>query len=103
MIQESSAESILRAKLLQASKDRGNGLISKHTKQRTIRNSFFLTQKADIVGGGTITVLNALAGYLRYLEGTARDDWQEYVINFDCASTNLFLARVDQNQFMEIT
>ncbi|XWS61020.1 hypothetical protein CRYUN_Cryun07bG0089900 [Craigia yunnanensis] len=31
----------------------------------------------DIVGGGTNSVLNALAAYLRYLEGTARDDWQE--------------------------
>lgn len=29
------------------------------------------------VKGGTDHVLNALAAYLRYLEGTARDDWQE--------------------------
>ncbi|KAJ6410681.1 hypothetical protein OIU84_007437 [Salix udensis] len=33
--------------------------------------------KQNVVGGGTNSVLNALAAYLRYLEGTARDDWQE--------------------------
>lgn len=29
------------------------------------------------IGGGTATALDALAGYLRYSEGTGRGDWQE--------------------------
>ncbi|KAL7001665.1 hypothetical protein U1Q18_002814 [Sarracenia purpurea var. burkii] len=37
----------------------------------------FVTQRGNVVGGGTTGVLNALAAYLRYLEGTVRDDWQE--------------------------
>ncbi|XP_052197181.1 uncharacterized protein LOC127804359 [Diospyros lotus] len=39
--------------------------------------SVFVTQRGNSVGGGTTTVLNGLAAYLRYLEGTVRDDWQE--------------------------
>ncbi|KAL6956414.1 hypothetical protein U1Q18_047021 [Sarracenia purpurea var. burkii] len=37
----------------------------------------FVTQRGNVVGGGTTGVLNALAAYLRYLEATVRDDWQE--------------------------
>lgn len=44
-----------------------------------MENSVFISRKSNIVKGGTDVVLNALAAYLRYLEGTARDDWQEYV------------------------
>lgn len=40
----------------------------------------FLTQEGNSVGGGTSAALNALAAYLRYLEGTTRYDWQEYVV-----------------------
>lgn len=39
--------------------------------------SVFTSEKGMQVRGGTDTTLNALAAYLRYLEGTARDDWQE--------------------------
>lgn len=46
---------------------------------KKVPNSVFVTIKRDTVAGGTEVVLNALAGYLRYLEGTSRDDWQEYV------------------------
>lgn len=46
---------------------------------KKVHNSVFVTIKRDTVAGGTEVVLNALAGYLRYLEGTSRDDWQEYV------------------------
>lgn len=46
---------------------------------KKVHNSVFVTIKRDTVAGGTEVVLNALAGYLRYLEGTGRDDWQEYV------------------------
>ncbi|XP_021730318.1 uncharacterized protein LOC110697260 [Chenopodium quinoa] len=51
--------------------------ISNETQRKRLKNSVFGTSKGNIVAGGTETVLNALAGYLRYLEGTARDDWQE--------------------------
>ncbi|EOA16132.1 hypothetical protein CARUB_v10004267mg [Capsella rubella] len=44
---------------------------------KRVHNSAFVTRKRDTVAGGTEVVLNALAGYLRYLEGTSRDDWQE--------------------------
>ncbi|XP_028553552.1 uncharacterized protein LOC110113872 isoform X4 [Dendrobium catenatum] len=40
-------------------------------------NSLFASHNGSQVKGGTDAVLNALAGYLRYLEGTGRDDWQE--------------------------
>ncbi|CAN4084857.1 unnamed protein product [Withania somnifera] len=38
--------------------------------------SDFLTECGNIVGGGTSLVLNALSAYLRYPEGTSRDEWQ---------------------------
>lgn len=47
------------------------------TRRKRMQNSAFLTQQGNSVGGGTCAVLNALAAYLRYLEGIARDDWQE--------------------------
>ncbi|KNA10737.1 hypothetical protein SOVF_141700 [Spinacia oleracea] len=47
------------------------------TRRKGLKNSVFGTSKGNIVAGGTEVVLNAFAGYLRYLEGTARDDWQE--------------------------
>ncbi|CAA6656217.1 unnamed protein product [Spirodela intermedia] len=46
-------------------------------QKRKTENSVFISRKSNIVKGGTDVVLNALAAYLRYLEGTARDDWQE--------------------------
>ncbi|KAL1069905.1 hypothetical protein V6Z11_D12G297200 [Gossypium hirsutum] len=54
-----------------------NFLNDKSIEQRRLDKSVFVTRKGDVVGGGTNTLLNALAAYLRYLEGTARDDWQE--------------------------
>ncbi|KAL3524178.1 hypothetical protein ACH5RR_017012 [Cinchona calisaya] len=45
-------------------------------RKRPLRSAFVSRQK-NSVGGGTSNVLNALAAYLRYLEGTARDEWQE--------------------------
>ncbi|XP_074281874.1 uncharacterized protein LOC141606585 isoform X2 [Silene latifolia] len=44
-------------------------------KQR--KGSVFNTSRGNIVAGDSKVVLNALAAYLRYLEGTGRDDWQE--------------------------
>ncbi|CAD5187578.1 unnamed protein product [Musa acuminata subsp. malaccensis] len=48
-----------------------------NVRSTKISNSMFVSQEGSLVKGGTNTVLNALAAYLRYLEGTARDDWQE--------------------------
>ncbi|GAB4825982.1 hypothetical protein Ancab_008851 [Ancistrocladus abbreviatus] len=47
------------------------------TQRNRLENSVFLTSKGNIVAGGTSLLLNALSAYLRYLEGTVRDDWQE--------------------------
>ncbi|KAK4572021.1 hypothetical protein RGQ29_030431 [Quercus rubra] len=77
LIKEMSAESILQKKLRKPDKSNRNDLSVRRTPRKQVDKSGFVTQKGNIVGGGTNTVLNALAAYLRYLEGTARDDWQE--------------------------
>ncbi|KAJ4803865.1 alpha/beta-Hydrolases superfamily protein [Rhynchospora pubera] len=40
-------------------------------------SSFFASEGSIDVRGGSDMTLGALAAYLRYLEGTGRDDWQE--------------------------
>ncbi|KAK9103246.1 hypothetical protein Sjap_020500 [Stephania japonica] len=50
---------------------------SKEAGEKKLGNSFFLLRNGNAVGGGTNVVLDALAAYLRYFEGTPRDDWQE--------------------------
>ncbi|KAJ0968571.1 hypothetical protein J5N97_025488 [Dioscorea zingiberensis] len=50
-------------------------VIQKTQKAKSIGSLF--AEGGNQVRGGTDVVLNALAAYLRYLEGTARDDWQE--------------------------
>ena len=55
---------------------------SKNMQRKRLEKSVFISRSGNLVGGGTDVVLNALAAYLRYLEGTARDDWQEYVMAF---------------------
>nr|XP_009787874.1 PREDICTED: uncharacterized protein LOC104235751 isoform X2 [Nicotiana sylvestris] len=50
--------------------------LKKIQRKRPVKSAF-VTQCGNIVGGGTSLVLNALAAYLRYLEGTSRDEWQE--------------------------
>ncbi|OMO85847.1 hypothetical protein CCACVL1_09967 [Corchorus capsularis] len=77
LMKEMPAEAILKEKLSKPSGTSRNSLDVKRIEQRKLDKSVFVTQKGDIVGGGTSSVLNALAAYLRYLEGTARDDWQE--------------------------
>lgn len=64
------------------SHDRKNELSSTNLNNDLgVKNSSSMfTAKGSHVKGGTGVVLNALAAYLRYLEGTARDDWQRYVI-----------------------
>ncbi|XP_054811010.1 uncharacterized protein LOC129312411 [Prosopis cineraria] len=76
-IKETSAETLLQRKELMTSHSSDRSSSFKDMKARTVHQSVFITQKGNVVGGGTNNVLNALAAYLRYLEGTARDDWQE--------------------------
>ncbi|CAL1405174.1 unnamed protein product [Linum trigynum] len=47
------------------------------SSRKRLGSSVFITKEQNFVGGGTSKVLNGLAAYLRYLEGTARDDFQE--------------------------
>ncbi|KAJ9536347.1 hypothetical protein OSB04_un000483 [Centaurea solstitialis] len=51
--------------------------LTTRTKEKRLKKTAFITTQGSFVGGGTSDVLNALAAYLKYLEGTTRDDWQE--------------------------
>ncbi|OMO98081.1 hypothetical protein COLO4_14152 [Corchorus olitorius] len=77
LMKEMPVEAILKEKLSKPSGTSRNSLDVKRIEKRKLDKSVFVTQKGNIVGGGTGSVLNGLAAYLRYLEGTARDDWQE--------------------------
>ncbi|KAL5073565.1 hypothetical protein RYX36_012549 [Vicia faba] len=77
MIKETSAGTLLGRELLKSRESGERSYSFRQIKSREPNESVFVTQKGNVVGGGTYSVLNALAGYLRYLEGTARDDWQE--------------------------
>jgi len=46
---------------------------------RRIMNSMFASENSLEVRGGTDITLDALAAYLRYLEGTGNASWKEYV------------------------
>ncbi|KAK4256337.1 hypothetical protein QN277_009217 [Acacia crassicarpa] len=76
-IKETSVETGLQRRELMTSHRSEMSSSSKDMKASIVDQSVFVTQKGNVVGGGTNNVLNALAAYLRYLEGTARDDWQE--------------------------
>ncbi|KAI3858173.1 hypothetical protein MKX03_022492 [Papaver bracteatum] len=52
-------------------------LVNKPTQTKKRESSVFVSRTGNVVGGGTSVVLNALAGYLRYLEGTSKDEWRE--------------------------
>lgn len=81
LLKDMSAEVILKENLSKRSGTKTNSLNINSIERRRLDKSVFVTRKGDIFGGGTNSVLNALASYLRYLEGTARDDWQEYVMD----------------------
>ncbi|KAL4574876.1 hypothetical protein LXL04_021716 [Taraxacum kok-saghyz] len=80
-IKNNSAESILQNARILAS----NGLTSQtnltsltsQTNNKKPKKSLFITKQGNFIGGGTNDVINALSAYLKYLEGTTRDDWQE--------------------------
>ncbi|KAL5569987.1 hypothetical protein UlMin_026562 [Ulmus minor] len=79
-IKGKSTETILMNELLKSGENNQKKSSLKYGQrfqEKRANNSVFVTRKGSVVGGGTNTVLNALAAYLRYLEGTARDDWQE--------------------------
>lgn len=80
LINNLSAETILTDKLSKLGKRSKRNLNNQHSPRKRLDKSFFVTDKGNTVGGGTNAVLNALQAYLRYLEGTGRDDWQEYVV-----------------------
>ncbi|KAK8521357.1 hypothetical protein V6N13_077464 [Hibiscus sabdariffa] len=77
LMKEKPAEAILKDNFSKLSGTKPKSLNVESNERRRLDKSVFVTRKGDIVGGGTNSVLNALAAYLRYLEGTARDDWQE--------------------------
>ncbi|PON56236.1 DNA photolyase class 1, 8-HDF type [Parasponia andersonii] len=79
-IKEKSAENLLMKELLKTGASNQSNSSFKNAQsfqQKRVINSVFVTREGSVVGGGTNSVLNALAAYLRYLEGTARDDWEE--------------------------
>ena len=80
VIKEKSAETVLMKEFFKPGERNQNmshfNSVQSFQKKRVV-DSVFVSRKGSSVGGGTSTVLNALAAYLRYLEGTARDDWQE--------------------------
>lgn len=86
LIKGTSAETLLYKEMLKSSESGKRNYSFRKMRSRETKESVFVTQQGNVVGGGTNNVLNALAAYLRYLEGTARDDWQEYVV-----TTTLFL------------
>jgi hypothetical protein len=49
------------------------------TSGRRIKDSFFASESSLEVRGGTDIALDALAAFLKYLEGTGKASWQEYV------------------------
>ncbi|KAF2311736.1 hypothetical protein GH714_026460 [Hevea brasiliensis] len=79
LIKGMSAETVLQKKLSKLRETDLNNLNFKQSQRKRLDKSVFVTQKQNFVGGGTKSILKALAAYLRYLEGAAQDDWQEYV------------------------
>ncbi|XP_030463359.1 uncharacterized protein LOC115683085 isoform X1 [Syzygium oleosum] len=71
-LKETSAETILQKAISRSETSIKGDFRSNHAYRKRVENSVFVTQSGKIVGGGTLAVLNALAAYLRYLEGTAR-------------------------------
>ncbi|PKI54488.1 hypothetical protein CRG98_025002 [Punica granatum] len=76
-MKQTSAETILRERLSKSDEKNKVGFLSSYSERKKLKNSFFVTKNGNTVGGGAGAVLNALHAYLRYLEGTARDNWQE--------------------------
>lgn len=90
-LKNTSARSILKKTLSQrkiksnTTLSTGNGediediTMDSGTSGRRIMNSMFASENSLEIRGGTDVTLDALAAYLRYLEGTGNASWQEYV------------------------
>ncbi|XP_065871108.1 uncharacterized protein [Euphorbia lathyris] len=77
LIKEMSPETVLQNRKSKLRGANSSNLNFKQRQRSKVEKSVFVTEKQNVVGGGTSNILDALAGYLRYLEGTARDNWQE--------------------------
>ncbi|XP_076957579.1 uncharacterized protein LOC143633116 [Bidens hawaiensis] len=82
LIKSTSAESVLQNDRIRISDGVAKGQSSLTSfaspiNKKKLKKSAFITKQGTFVGGGTSDVLNALAAYLKYFEGTSRDDWQE--------------------------
>lgn len=104
--QQSKDPSLPLAKLIRESKldseeSNPNSLTHVSSRRKSLVSAF-VTRGGNVVGGGADSVINALAGYLRYLEGTGRDDWQEYVLVhliFFFFFLHLFSLKCSQNDY----
>ncbi|XP_006660884.1 uncharacterized protein LOC102721765 isoform X1 [Oryza brachyantha] len=86
-LKSTSARSILKKTLIQkkiksgaaSSNSNGGEDITAYygTSGRKIQNSMFASESSIEVRGGTEITLDALAAYLKYLEGTGKANWQE--------------------------
>lgn len=75
-IKNTTAEAIFRAKFSRRGSNENYPSLNEPRTER-MGKSFFSTQRGkNFMRGGTEGVLNALAAYIRYNEGTSRDDWQ---------------------------
>ncbi|KAL0304149.1 UNVERIFIED_CONTAM: Pheophytinase, chloroplastic [Sesamum radiatum] len=77
LLQRKNLRGNVELKPLKLEKENQRDPDSKTIRRKKPEKSAFVTSQGSSVGGGSSLVLNALAGYLRYLEGTARDEWQE--------------------------
>ncbi|KAH6761249.1 DNA photolyase [Perilla frutescens var. frutescens] len=77
MLQRKKQRGNLELKSAEWKEDSGISSVSETIQRKKPEKSAFITSQGSFVGGGSILVLNALAAYLRYLEGTSRDDYQE--------------------------
>ncbi|CAN1842703.1 Pheophytinase, chloroplastic [Linum perenne] len=80
-VKEISTESILQRR------HKGSKSVDSSNRRKKLKNTVFVTKEQNFIGGGSSSVLNGLAAYLRYLEGTARDDWQELHAKLRSAET----------------
>lgn len=75
-IKNTTAEATVLAKFSKRGSN-GKNPSSKQSRTERMGKSIFSTQRGvNFLRGGTEGLLNALAAYIRYNEGTSRDDWQ---------------------------
>lgn len=77
MLQRKKQRGKLDLKSAEGEEDDEKYSVSETTQRKKPERSAFVTTQGNFAGGGSDLVLNALAAYLRYLEGTTRDDYQE--------------------------